>query len=152
MEKARRRHMGVLSGMEPPRSLHSILFVDDDVDTRDAAAASLRGWDRLLVHFVADGIAAGEILATRAHAFDLIILDSDMPGQAGLDILADLRRRGWTGTPPAVLFTNSSDPGLAARALGHGAVGCVEKPVPFTEFRSTLQAMVLQWFPTLEQA
>lgn len=81
------------------------LVVDDDADMRGVARAMLEslGWG---VVEAGDGVEALE--CHRPGAFDLVLLDLEMPRLGGLDALAEIRRveQGLgvvlvSGNPPA---------------------------------------------------
>ena len=55
-----------------------------------------------------------------------LLLDVQMPGMGGLDVLEDLRRRG--STLPVILMSGSCLPDTLARASRAGIVDFLEKP------------------------
>ena len=66
-----------------------ILVVDDDPEMRGLLAEELRreGWQ---VREAGDGAEA--VLACRGTQFDVILMDKNMPGPSGLDLLPGFRR------------------------------------------------------------
>ena len=100
-----------------------IYIVDDDEATRDSL--------RLLLE--AEGFAAREFAAGRPFLDDVrpangdcLILDVNMPGMSGLDVLEELRRQGhWL---PIIIITARLDDATRNRALAGGALAVVEKP------------------------
>jgi DNA-binding response OmpR family regulator len=78
---------------------------------------------------VADGHAAAA--AARDADFDLLILDLGLPGQDGLDALAEIRRRGER-LPVIVLSAREAVPDRVA-GLDRGADDYVTKPFSFEE-------------------
>lgn len=79
--------------------------------------------DFLVVASCADGRAALE--AALEHRPDVLLLDLRMPGLAGVEVLAELSRRG--SEVRTVLLTASIEPDEALEALGLGARGVVLK-------------------------
>ena len=79
-----------------------ILVADDDADFGDILAFKLEraGHEVTVVH---DGSAALE-LATQVR-FDLLVLDCQMPGRTGLQVLAALRSDQAQVTLPIVLMS-----------------------------------------------
>lgn len=100
-----------------------LVFVEDDPDFREAAAAELEdlGFE---VESFADGTALLEAFANGAIA-DVIVLDWNLPTLSGIDLIPRLRRAGVL--LPVVLLTGKSTPNLENLALDHGALDFVDK-------------------------
>ena len=107
----------------PPDRLVRLVFVEDDQDFREAAAAELEdlGFE---VESFADGVALLEAFANGATA-DVIVLDWNLPALTGIDLIPRLRRAGVL--LPVVLLTGKSTPNLENLALDHGALDFVDK-------------------------
>lgn len=68
-----------------------------------------------------------ELLASaELPASGCLVIDNDLPPATGLDVLAQLRRRGMT--IPAILTASAATPAVRARASEAG-VAVVEKPL-----------------------
>ncbi len=95
-----RKHIG-------ERSTARLLVVEDDADTRDRLARSLReeGWE------VAEAGHADEALARLAEsAPDVILLDLMLPGRDGLGVIADVRSNpAWESIPIIVVTAADLD-------------------------------------------
>lgn len=76
----------------------------------------------------------------------LVMLDLNMPGENGFEVLARLRADPATHFVPVVVFTTSSDRDDVARAYALGATSYVVKPGSFAELRRTLRIIVDYWF------
>src|SRR5215510_6341511 len=75
----------------------SILVVDDNELNRDALACLLR-LQQYEVESAADGQEALSLIHTRG--FDLVVLDIEMPGVTGLEVLTQIRAgRNQTDLP-----------------------------------------------------
>ncbi len=76
-----------------------------------------------------DALAALEAASRSGTTFDLMLLDYQMPGMTGLDLLAEARRRGLALPMGLLLLTSvdAAEVGTAARAMGVGA--CLTKPI-----------------------
>ncbi len=107
----------------PPERPVRLVFVEDDQDFREAAAAELEdlGFE---VECFADGAALLEAFANGATA-DVIVLDWNLPALSGIDLIPRLRRAGVL--LPVVLLTGKSTPNLENLALDHGALDFVDK-------------------------
>lgn len=62
---------------------------------------------------------------------DLVLLDLDLGGTSGFDVLDGLREREELPRPPVVLFTNSEDDADVVAAYERGANAFVQKPGDF---------------------
>ena len=100
-----------------------LIFVDDDDDYREAAAAEL-GDLGFVVETFADGAS---MLASGADGIvaDVIVLDWSLPTMSGIDLLPRLRREGIL--LPVVFLTGRSSPSHENLAFDRGALDFVDK-------------------------
>ena len=119
------------SGARDPRSSPaaddrralSLLVVDDDPAWRDA----LKGWlEREGFRVVMLARADWVLSAVELHRPDVVVLDVNLPGASGLDVLGGLGRR-WP-TLPVIVMTAFGGPGVGDVARGLGAAVYLEKP------------------------
>ena len=104
-----------------------VLLVDDAEDLRRVVRLALeRDPIFSVVGEAADGDAG--VRAAEEHQPDVILLDLDMPGTSGLDVLPALR----SAVPAAQVVILSGLPRAAAEAPARaaGAVGYLEKGIP----------------------
>ena len=120
-----------------PRPVARVLVVDDDDEMRSLLRRTLE----------ADGYQVTErdrgthVLETlRGAAFDLIILDKEMPGLTGLDLLPMLHRD--FPHVPVVLVTAFGGRQVAASALRLGAASYLEKPFRLAQLRDAIDGLV----------
>jgi diguanylate cyclase (GGDEF)-like protein/PAS domain S-box-containing protein len=106
----------------------SILVVDDSEFNRDALSRRLEQ-KGFLVDTAADGSGALECAASR-H-FDLVLLDVEMPGMSGLDVLRQLRESRSQTELPVIMVTARAQSADIIEALGLGANDYITKPVDF---------------------
>jgi two-component system, LuxR family, response regulator FixJ len=111
-----------------------IFIVDDDDATRDSL--------RLLVEaegFDAQDFASGRpfLDTVRPAAGDCVILDLHMPAMNGLDVLAELRRRG--DRIPVIVITAWPGGATKKRAEAAGAFAFLEKPLAVEELLALLR-------------
>ena len=75
-----------------------------------------------------------------ATAFDLLILDHDLPSCNGLEIVAWLARR--TPVPTMLMLTGREQAGLEQQVLEAGASGFRTKPVNLDDLLSLVAGLV----------
>ena len=75
------------------------------------------------------------------RAFDLVILDLNLPGLSGFDFLEQCDPTRI----PVVMFSVSSNPEDAKRALELGAREFVRKPVGLEAYRRAVLTMIEKW-------
>jgi signal transduction histidine kinase/FixJ family two-component response regulator len=117
--------------MSEDRSSLRLLIVDDDgVDRasvrRAIAKSALAGATVTEAH---DASSALAMLAAKANGqrIDCVLLDYDLAGDTGLDVLHELRGRG--DLVPVVILTGQSDPLTAAALIKAGATEFLTKDV-----------------------
>ena len=101
-----------------------ILLGEDDVTVADVIAGLLRARGHTVVH-VMHGLAALSEIA--ADAFDVGLLDLDLPALDGLAIASQLRAMGYA--LPLVAVTARSDAYAEQQVLAAGFDGFLRKPV-----------------------
>ena len=112
-----------------------VLVVEDEAALAGALALGLRS-DGFAVETVGDGLVALDLTMTRS--FDVIVLDLMLPGLAGLDLCARLRRAG-VGTPVLVLTARTTESDQV-RALSTGADDFLPKPFDAAILRARINA------------
>jgi two-component system, NarL family, invasion response regulator UvrY len=106
-----------------------ILIVDDHPIVRAGVKRLLAGERDLVIEEAANGHEALE--AVRASPRDLVILDLNLPGIGGFDMVARLIRE--EKRPRILVLSMHDDPIFAMRALEAGADGYVSKNAPPTQ-------------------
>jgi len=110
-----------------------VLIADDEPLARRGLRQRLTGEAGVsVVGEARNGIEAIAMCRTLRPA--LLLLDVQMPGRAGFDVLAELGAE----IPPAVIFVTAYDQ-HALRAFDHHAVDYLLKPVEESRFRLALQ-------------
>ena len=105
-----------------------VLIVDDSKSSRDILARILEknGYRVVQAH---DGTAALEIL--REAPIQLMLLDLDMPGLSGLEVLDAVRQQSAWEELPIIIVSGTDAPPEMARAIDRGATDFLVKPVQF---------------------
>lgn len=92
----------------------------------------------LLYQEECDGLAA-------APRPSVILLDLNLPGTDGRDVLEQLKQDRNFKEIPIVVFTTSSNPRDIEFCYQNGANGYLIKPVDMEELEKTVQAFVAYW-------
>jgi sigma-B regulation protein RsbU (phosphoserine phosphatase) len=105
-----------------------LLVVDDNEDNRETLARRLqrRGFD---VGVAADGFKALDAIGR--EAYDLVLLDVQMPGMSGFDVLKQLRVDHPPTRLPVIIATARTEREDVVEALKLGANDYVTKPFDF---------------------
>jgi PAS domain S-box-containing protein len=107
----------------------AILIVDDKVANIALLEQMLRGAGYVAITSTRDSRAVGEL--HRQHCYDLILLDLQMPGLDGFQVMEELKKIETGGYLPVLVVTVQPDHKL--RALKAGAKDFVSKPFDVTE-------------------
>jgi two-component system, chemotaxis family, chemotaxis protein CheY len=103
-----------------------ILIVDDSPTIRRMVLASLRSLQDVGFEEAGNGLEAIETLA-RSQA-DLMILDLNMPGMHGLEVLQFVRSHERYRAIPVIVLTTKYDADSRAAAIAGGAAHYMTKP------------------------
>jgi two-component system chemotaxis response regulator CheY len=106
--------------------MKKILIVDDSPTIRRMVTASLRSLKDTLFEEAADGLAAIENLSQKGT--DLMILDLNMPGMHGMEVLQFVRSHDRYRRIPIIVLTTKFDDDSRAAALTAGATEYMTKP------------------------
>lgn len=127
--------------MQPQKSLPSsantslkILFADDEISLRELIAAELPRMGHQ-VTVCPDGLSA--VAALEADHFDCLIVDLDMPGLNGIDVIDHGKR--MSPTIEAIVLTGKGSTDTAISALRLGAFEYLQKPCKLIELKVLLQ-------------
>ena len=113
-----------------PDATPRIFVVDDDDSIRRALSRLIRSWGYEVESF-AD--AASFLGAPRPKHASCAILDVHMPALSGLELQAEIAKRGRE--LPIVFLTGQGDVPKAVRAMQGGAVDFLQKPASEAELR-----------------
>lgn len=112
-----------------PKTPFSALVANSDQQLREIIAAWLTQIGAATVH------EASTVAEARAHALargprDLAIIDLEQPDGSGIELVTDLRNRGWRRI---VVLTSPDHRCTVPLALQAGAQACLLKPVPLKD-------------------
>jgi two-component system, chemotaxis family, chemotaxis protein CheY len=119
----------------------TILVADDDPICRKIVVLRLRGLGDFKVAEAADGNEALAML--KRNHYDGLIVDWQMPGRSGLEIVREIRKAGVA--MPMLMVTGESDKQKVVEAIRAGVTDYLIKPF----VKETLQAKLIkfvEWF------
>ena len=76
----------------------------------------------------------------------IIVLDLNLPGTDGREVLAQIKQDEDLKTIPVVVFTTSSNPKDIESCYRNGVNGYIIKPIDVTKLRKTIQILIDYWF------
>jgi DNA-binding NtrC family response regulator len=103
-----------------------VLVVDDVAAMAEQYAYDLRRLGGFEVHIALDGRQALERLG--GEPVDCMVLDLEMPGMDGFEVLRALERRG--SDVPVIVYTGTGDYDRCIQAVRLGAYGFIDKAEP----------------------
>lgn len=133
-----------------PRMVNVLLIEDNEIDARMVLRAAENSKLRNRVLVATDGQSGLEILrdAERREqdgAIDLVLLDLNLPGITGVDVLAEIKNDLELRLTPVVILTTSSDEKDIADAYANHAAAFITKPVGFDGFMKVVQSVEQFW-------
>lgn len=145
-----------MSEFEPKRKIFSILMVDDDEEDFELVRDALES-KRIKVdlYWAEDGDEAISFLLHREKyesvpTPDLILLDLNMPGKNGFDVLVDLKADEGLRKIPVVILSSSRDSRHVSRGYNIGANAFMIKPMSFDEMAGAMQSLCDYWFAVVQ--
>lgn len=118
---------------QPKNARMHILFADDESSLQNLMRLELprMGYD---VTVCPDGLTA--VAALEKNKFDCMLLDLDMPGLSGVEVIGKARDMGLD--TDAIVMTGKSSLESAIMALRHGAFDYITKPAKLAELQRLL--------------
>ncbi len=107
-------------------AMTDVLVVDDSKVMRDMVVACLRAKDGLRFTHAASGLEAIERLSL--GAFDLVVLDLNMPDIGGIEVVEFVRGQDKLRELPILIVTTRGDENSREQALRAGASAFMTKP------------------------
>ena len=126
-------------GAGPDRASESVLVVDDDALIRRLVALRLEdaGFE---VFQAPDGESALDLLVERR--FSVVLLDNQMPGLSGPQVLQRLRASTATATLPVIMVTAANTVDDRVAGLAAGADDYITKPFSLEEVVARVRAQI----------
>ncbi len=134
--------------------LQIVLVVEDSPQDYEVTVRALReaGVQQEVKHCEDgdDAIDLLESIAAEKGTFPcLILLDLNLPGSSGHDVLRAIRENDAMRHIPVVVLTTSSAPRDIARSYELGANSYIQKPVNLEGFRASMARFADYWFETV---
>jgi FixJ family two-component response regulator len=122
---------------EKQASRGEIFVVDDDPAVRETLTVVLSAGGYQVICF-ADGAAL--LAVARSRTPSCILLDVNIPGKSGLDILKELHGEDYAA--PIFMISGQGDIAMAVEAIKNGALDFIEKPFRGSEIVSRLDEAI----------
>lgn len=143
-----------MSALRTPR----VLLVEDDPASQVLTRRALASVDeRVELMVVGDGEAALEYLRGEGRFAgadtavpDLVLLDLNLPGIRGQDVLKSVRADSALGSLVVVALTTSSAEDDIRSCYALGVNSYIVKSLRLDEFRATLDLLCRYWIDTVE--
>lgn len=127
------------------KTSYTILYVDDDLDDlmliTDAFQKYTPNIEITHAHNGLEGLATLERMHKNGEEPCLVIVDINMPGMDGKEMLQEMRRQVQFQHLPVVLFSTSNLKEDQLHAQGLGA-DFITKPVSFSNLQSLVKAFI----------
>ena len=114
-----------------------ILVAEDDAPLAEFLHQRLQE-EQFAVQVVSDGREAEKMVSDQCY--DLVVLDLNLSGKGGLDVLREIRAK--KPDLPVLIVTGASKVEERIRRLDAGADDCVAKPFAFAELAARIRAVL----------
>jgi CheY-like chemotaxis protein len=134
----------------------SILMIDDDEEDFLLVEKALETKQlKVDLFWAQDGDEAMNFLFRRgaysnAPAPELILLDLNMPGKSGFEVLKDIKGNEELRKIPVVILTSSRDRKNVSRVYNAGANSFMLKPMSFDELANAMESLCQYWFAVVQ--
>lgn len=122
----------------------NVLIIEDEPRLRDLLTEAIRQWD-----LTSTTARSGEeaLRSIDQHPADILLIDLNLPGMGGIQILRELRQRGIDA--PAIILTGFGNLKSAQQAIELGVVAFLTKPTPLGELEQALDRARKQLKPEI---
>jgi response regulator RpfG family c-di-GMP phosphodiesterase/serine/threonine protein kinase len=120
-----------------PAPTRRVLIVDDEIDIHTLCRFALEA-DKIKCEAAPNGEAG--LAALRARHFDVLLLDVDMPGMSGRDVLREVRKNPPSPHLKVVMVSGHATADEMATLLQAGADDYLTKPFSLVQLRSRVKA------------
>lgn len=128
---------GTIQNPAPDEAAPVVLVIDDSPDVHRLLAARLRN-ESLAITSAHDGVAGLQMATSTPPS--LVLLDIEMPGMDGFEVLRSLKDNPATTDVPVIILSGHTTMQDKVTAFDLGAVDYVTKPFEPTELRVRVRA------------
>jgi len=116
-----------------------IVLIDDDPAIHALVSAMLKPLGATIVSAM-----SGEegLDVVRHQTPDLVLLDNDMPGARGIEVLQWIKEDAATSIVPVIMATGSESNGVLSSCFAAGAVDYIRKPFTAAELRARVSSVL----------
>ncbi|MCP4881699.1 MAG: response regulator, partial [Gammaproteobacteria bacterium] len=114
-----------------------VLVVEDNLDLAGSIVTSIEQMQHA-VDTIDNGVQAEQML--RSEPYDLVVLDLNLPGQDGLQVLKNIRQQGIE--LPVLILTARADTDSRVKGLDLGADDYLTKPFHLAELDARVRALL----------
>ena len=129
---------------KPPKLLllkyNCILQIDDDADDCEMFAEALHKVSESEYISINNPVKALENLIAGLLKPDVIVLDVNMPGMNGIEVLSKIMKNKNTSGIPVIMFSTSAHQDHIDKSMALGALKYVAKPFSIGELRAFIQS------------
>lgn len=129
-------------------SSSSVVLIEDSLaDATLLQAAVQQSAISMPMHHIEDGQSALDYLRNESNPLpDMVLLDLNMPGKSGHDVLEEIRADSRLRRLPVVVLTSSEDERDIGRCYDQHANAYVVKPMGLSGFRKVADSLNRFWF------
>jgi two-component system, chemotaxis family, response regulator Rcp1 len=121
-----------------------LLIVEDNQADADLLLECLRAIDARCT-VASNGRTALTLLRTNLQPWDLVILDLNLPGMKGYDVLREIRSDDAIRLTPVIIMSHSSVPEDVVATYQLGANCYIQKPATLAELRNITDQIESFW-------
>ncbi len=122
--------------MKMPKLGYRIMVIDDDADVRDLLQNFFANRNYVVTTKASAEEAIHE-LDDNLHTYDMILIDINMPGMNGMELLQRLQQQD--DSVLKIILTAHATMDHALQSLRHGAYDFIEKPVSMEELANVVE-------------
>jgi DNA-binding NarL/FixJ family response regulator len=131
--------MGSKAPVQPSARPPTVVLIEDETVFRQLLKRALqkkKGWDE--VSDFSDGQLGLDYCLL--HPPELLLVDLNLPGRHGLEIIREVRAR--SETTRILVLTGHAEPKLPAQLMGLGVAGFVDKTAPLTYVLQAIETVM----------